>query len=56
MVAVCTDEENGLDNRVLSVDTVTDNYDDFLKKVDAVYIRSLPSLHYGQRMYRAYVC
>ena len=48
VVAVCTDEENGLDNRVLSVDTVTDNYDDFLKKVDAVYIRSLPSLHYGQ--------
>lgn len=48
VVAVCTDEENGLDNRVLLVDTVTDNYDDFLKKVDAVYIRSLSSLNYGQ--------
>ena len=46
MVGVCTMNDSELDMSLKSLPLMTDNYDELLKNVDAVYIISSPQYHY----------
>lgn len=43
---LCTKRPELMDKELISNTIITDNYDDLLRRVDAVYIRSLPENHY----------
>lgn len=47
-MAICTDLKDKLDLRENNDYYITDNYNDVLEKVDAVYIHSHPDIHYEQ--------
>lgn len=50
IVGLCTssDEDDGFSKELMSLPFITENYDNLLQKVDAVYILSKPSEHYLQ--------
>ncbi len=45
---LCAGNIDEMSDSLRKLDVVTDNYDSLLNEVDAVYIRSLPELHYPQ--------
>lgn len=47
VVGLCTKNDDIIEN-VLNIEYITDNYDELLHRVDAVYIISHPSVHYEQ--------
>lgn len=48
VTSVCTDMQNELSSDVIKNYNITHNYDDFLNKVDCVYIHSYPLVHYQE--------
>ncbi|MBQ7926746.1 MAG: Gfo/Idh/MocA family oxidoreductase [Lachnospiraceae bacterium] len=44
--ALCTSRPEVMNEELQNVDFLTDNFDELLERVDAVYIRSLPANHY----------
>ena len=47
--SLCSDKPHVMRDEVINtMETITDDYTEFLSKVDAVYIRSQPTLHYAQ--------
>lgn len=48
VVALCTNRIEVMGGELRSVDIVTDDFDEFIKHVDAVYVQSLPAKHYDQ--------
>lgn len=48
VVSVYTDDTSMIEETVKEIGSVTNDYDDFLKNVDAVYIHSHPKDHYTQ--------
>ncbi len=45
---ICADSIDGLSSELKAMPFITDNYQELLSKSDAVYIHSLPRLHYNQ--------
>lgn len=45
---LCAGDIGEMSGSLRKLDIITDNYDSLLNEVDAVYIRSLPELHYTQ--------
>lgn len=45
--ALCTEKKAIMKEELLNVDIVSNNFEEILNEVDAVYIRSIPSEHYG---------
>lgn len=48
VVALCTNRIEVMGGELQSVDIVTDDFNEFIKHVDAVYVQSLPAKHYDQ--------
>ncbi len=48
VVALCTDNKELKEELLSEVEYITNDYDELLKRVDAIYIISHPSLHYNQ--------
>lgn len=48
IVGVCAQSTEDLSEAIKQLPLVTDSYDELLEQVDAVYLRSLPELHYEQ--------
>ena len=49
--ALCTDNLNIMSDEIKKVDFITNDYFKLINNVDAVYIRSLPNMHYDQIKY-----
>ena len=49
--ALCTDNLNIMSDEIKKVDFITNDYFKLIDNVDAVYIRSLPNMHYDQIKY-----
>lgn len=49
--ALCTDNLNIMSDELKKVDFITNDYFKLINNVDAVYIRSLPNMHYDQIKY-----
>lgn len=48
ITSICTNNKEAMSKEIQNLQLVTDNYDDLINNVDAVYIRSKYELHYEQ--------